>query len=139
MKNLATKKKLYSRKEALQLTGKSVVGIAMAGTIPSILAGCAQDGQSTAAANTIADKDVVFSPEGVCSKEMRFSIKDGKITNVEFDGGCSGNLQGIAKLTEGMTPEEAAKRIQGIKCGTGEDQKDTSCPDQFSKALLQNI
>lgn len=139
MGDLVTKKKLYSRKEALQLTGKSIIGIAVAGTIPSILTGCAQDTQSTTSANVVADKDVVFTPKGICCTEMRYSIKDGKITNVEFDGGCNGNLQGIAKLTEGMTPEEAAKKIQGIKCGTGEELKDTSCPDQFSKALLQNI
>lgn len=72
-----------------------------------------------------------YIPEGVCSKEISFDIKDGKIINVTFTGGCNGNLQGISKLVEGMDAKEAVKKLSGIRCGN----KDTSCPDQFSKAL----
>lgn len=72
-----------------------------------------------------------YIPEGVCSKEISFDIKDGKITNVTFTGGCNGNLQGISRLVEGMDVKEAVKKLSGIRCGN----KDTSCPDQFSKAL----
>ncbi|MFU0800887.1 MAG: TIGR03905 family TSCPD domain-containing protein [Xylanivirga thermophila] len=74
-----------------------------------------------------------FSPKGVCSRDIKFDIVDGKITKVQFTGGCNGNLQGISKLVEGMEVEEAIKRLSGIRCGS----KCTSCPDQFSKALLQ--
>ena len=72
-----------------------------------------------------------YNPENVCSKEINFEIKDGKIYNVSFVGGCSGNLQGISKLIEGMSIKEAIKRLDGIDCGG----KGTSCPDQFSRAL----
>ncbi len=143
MSNLEKKERLYSRKEMLELTGKSILGVTMAGTIPTILAGCTKEeekSQGLASANVVEDKDVVFTPDKeVCCTEIRYSIKDGKIANVEFDGGCNGNLQGIAKLAEGMTPEEAASKIAGIKCSTGGTQRNSSCPDQFSKALLQNI
>ena len=33
---------------------------------------------------------------------IHFEIEDGKLTNVEYTGGCNGNLQGISKLVEGM-------------------------------------
>ncbi len=144
MKNVNNNEKLYSRKEMLKLTGKSITGIAVATTLPTLLAGCSNDSKEesgdSVSANTVADKDVVFTPDKeVCSSEIRYSIKDGKITNVEFDGGCDGNLQGIAQLAEGMTPEEAANKIAGIRCSTGGELRNSSCPDQFSKALLENI
>jgi uncharacterized protein (TIGR03905 family) len=76
-----------------------------------------------------------YKTKGVCSSEINFDIVDSKITNVSFLGGCSGNLQGISKLIEGMVPQEAIKRLQGIKCGS----KETSCPDQLSKAIANAI
>jgi uncharacterized protein (TIGR03905 family) len=60
-----------------------------------------------------------------------FEVEDGKIHNVEFMGGCNGNLQGISKLVEGMDIDEAISRIDGIHCGS----KPTSCPDQLANAL----
>lgn len=72
-----------------------------------------------------------FTPRGVCSRKIVFDIVDGKITNVAFQGGCNGNLQGISKLVEGMTPAEVISRLKGIQCGI----KPTSCPDQFAAAL----
>ena len=52
-----------------------------------------------------------------------------------FEGGCHGNLQGIGKLVEGMDAAEVIKRVEGIKCGF----KQTSCPDQLSKALTEAV
>ncbi|MBV7274587.1 TIGR03905 family TSCPD domain-containing protein [Clostridiaceae bacterium UIB06] len=72
-----------------------------------------------------------YKTSGVCSSEINFDIVDNKITNVCFIGGCNGNLQGLAKLLEGLEPEEAIKKLEGISC----DGKATSCPDQFAKAL----
>lgn len=144
MKNINNNEKLYSRKEMLKLTGKSITGIAVASTLPTLLVGCSNDSKEesgyTVSANTVEDKDVVFTPDkGVCSSEIRYTIKDGKITNVQFDCRCDGNIQGIAQLAEGMTPEEAANKIAGIRCSTGGELRNSSCPDQFSKALLENI
>ncbi|KMO87722.1 hypothetical protein AB840_00910 [Megasphaera cerevisiae DSM 20462] len=72
-----------------------------------------------------------YKPEGVCSKQINFDIDGGVIKNVSFVGGCSGNLQGISRLVEGMKVADAIDRLTGICCGA----KDTSCPDQFAHAL----
>lgn len=72
-----------------------------------------------------------FQPKGVCSTSIDIELDNGIIRSVAFVGGCSGNLQGIAKLVEGMPAEEAIDRLKGIHCG----YKATSCPDQLAKAL----
>ncbi len=74
-----------------------------------------------------------FRPRGVCSNEMHIEIEDNIIQKLTVIGGCSGNLQGISALVEGMEVDEVIRRLQGIHCG----MKDTSCPDQLSKALEQ--
>ena len=74
-----------------------------------------------------------YKTSGVCSSEINFDIVNNKITNVSFIGGCNGNLQGLSKLLEGLEVEDAMKKLEGIPCGG----KDTSCPDQFAKALKQ--
>ena len=74
-----------------------------------------------------------YKTKGTCSQKIFFEIEDGKVKNVQFMGGCHGNLQGICKLVEGMDVDEVIHRIQGIHCG----MKPTSCPDQLATALLQ--
>ena len=59
-------------------------------------------------------------------------IWDGKVRNVQFIGGCNGNLKGIASLVEGMDADAVIERCQGITCG----MKRTSCPDQLAQALI---
>lgn len=72
-----------------------------------------------------------YSPEGVCSQELIFDIEDGIVKDLKVIGGCSGNLQGIAKLVKGLPVDEVIEKLKGIKCGL----RPTSCPDQISKAL----
>ena len=74
-----------------------------------------------------------YRPKGVCSQSIDFDIEDNKVKNVSFVGGCSGNLQGLSRLIEGMDVNEAISRIEGIRCGF----KSTSCPDQLAKALKE--
>ena len=74
-----------------------------------------------------------YRPKGVCSQSIDFDIEDNKVKNVSFVGGCSGNLQGISRMIEGMDVNEAISRIEGIRCGF----KSTSCPDQLAKALKE--
>ena len=73
-----------------------------------------------------------YKTKGTCSQRIRFDIEDGKVHNLQFIGGCHGNLQGIAKLVEGMPADEVIQRVKGIRCG----MKLTSCPDQLSKQKL---
>ena len=72
-----------------------------------------------------------YYPQGTCSQVFEFEIVDGKIHNVQFYGGCSGNTQGVSRLVEGMEVEEVIERLEGIRCGF----KTTSCPDQLTKAI----
>lgn len=72
-----------------------------------------------------------YTTQGTCSRFIDFDLEDGIVKNVVFTGGCNGNLKGIGALVEGMTAEEAIRRLTGIKCGF----KPTSCPDQLAKAL----
>lgn len=73
-----------------------------------------------------------YKTSGVCSSTINLEIEDNIIKNVEFIGGCSGNLQGIGSLVKGMTVDEVITRLQGIDCRN----RGTSCPDQLSKALI---
>ena len=74
-----------------------------------------------------------YRPKGVCSMRITFDIEEGLVHNVQFTGGCNGNLQGISKLVEGRRAEEIVSAIEGIKCGF----KNTTCPDQQAKALKE--
>ena len=72
-----------------------------------------------------------YKTKGTCSQMIFFDIEDGKVHNVQFLGGCNGNLKGICALVKGMKPEDAISKLKGIRCGF----KETSCPDQLAKAL----
>ena len=72
-----------------------------------------------------------YKTRGTCSQKILFDIRDGKVHDVEFISGCSGNTQGVAALCRGMKKDEAIARLEGINCsGRG-----TSCPDQLARAL----
>ena len=73
-----------------------------------------------------------YATKGTCSRRIFFEIDDnGLLHNVEFVGGCDGNLKGIGSLVEGMKAEDVISRVEGIRCGS----KKTSCPDQLAAAL----
>ena len=74
-----------------------------------------------------------YIPHGVCAKQITFEIERDTVRDIGFIGGCHGNLQGIARLAEGMQVEEVISRLRGVRCGA----KATSCPDQLAKALEQ--
>ncbi len=74
-----------------------------------------------------------YKTQGVCSRSIEFEIEDGIVKSVKFNGGCSGNTQGVSALVKGMSVDEAIKRMKGIRCGF----KGTSCPDQLATALEQ--
>ena len=72
-----------------------------------------------------------YTTRGTCSRKILFDIRDGKVRDVRFIDGCSGNTQGVAALVEGMDVDEVIARLKGITCG----RKPTSCPDQLARAL----
>ena len=67
----------------------------------------------------------------VCSDSIYVDIENGKIAEVQFNGGCPGSLAAVSKLVVGMTPQQAIDILGGTRCGG----KSTSCPDQLAQAL----
>ena len=74
-----------------------------------------------------------YKTKGTCSQRIFFEVEEGKVKNVQFVGGCNGNLKGIAALVEGMDVADVISRVEGIRCG----MKATSCPDQLAQALKE--
>ncbi len=74
-----------------------------------------------------------YYTSGTCSSQIDFEVEDNVIKQVFFTGGCHGNLQGISRLVQGMTCDEAIAKLEGIRCG----YKATSCPDQLARALKE--
>ena len=75
---------------------------------------------------------IQYKTKGVCSRQMNVKLDDdGVVQAVEIIGGCHGNGPGVARLVEGMKARDAIDKMAGIKCA----YKQTSCPDQLSKAL----
>ncbi|MBQ2196469.1 MAG: TIGR03905 family TSCPD domain-containing protein [Prevotella sp.] len=75
-----------------------------------------------------------YQTKGTCSRFIDIEVDDnGLIKNVQFIGGCNGNLKGICSLIKGQKAKEVKERLKGIQCG----EKATSCPDQLARALEQ--
>jgi uncharacterized protein (TIGR03905 family) len=79
-----------------------------------------------------------YNTEGTCASSIHFDVENGKMHNVEFFGGCNGNLKAIGKLVEGMDAKECIEKLKGLRCNS----KKTSCADQLVQgieaALKQN-
>ncbi len=72
-----------------------------------------------------------FKTSGVCARDISFKVIDGVVEQVIFNGGCSGNTQGLSALLQGMKVEDVITRLEGLNCGP----RATSCPDQLAQAL----
>lgn len=76
-----------------------------------------------------------YRTAGVCAQMIEFDVEDNKIHNVNFFGGCNGNLKAIGKLVEGADAMTIADTLEGNICG----MRGTSCADQFSKAIKEAL
>ena len=74
---------------------------------------------------------MIYKTKGTCTREIELEVEDGKVTYVNFIGGCDGNTKGLSSLVQGMEVDEVINRLSGIRCGL----RKTSCPDQLAKAL----
>lgn len=70
---------------------------------------------------------------GTCCKIIQIAILDGVIQDIEFIGGCPGNLVALKKLLKGMSVDDVIAKFSGIKCG----DKSTSCADQLAHCLIE--
>ena len=76
-----------------------------------------------------------YVPQGVCSQHISFDMDGDIVKNVQFVGGCNGNLKAISALVEGLPAEKVVETIGGIRCG----MKQTSCGDQLARAISEAI
>jgi len=72
-----------------------------------------------------------YKTNNVCSREISFDINNNVITNIEFIGGCPGNLKMISKILDGWKAEDIVNMCKGNICG----MRTTSCADQLAKAV----
>ena len=74
-----------------------------------------------------------YKTKAVCAMQIKFDIDDNVISNIEFQGGCNGNLKAISKLVDGWTVDQIEEKLLGNLCG----MRNTSCADQLAKAVRQ--
>lgn len=74
-----------------------------------------------------------YKTQFTCAMEIDFDLNGDKVSNIEFIGGCNGNLKAISKLVDGFTVEQIEQKLLGNTCG----MKPTSCADQLAKAVRQ--
>lgn len=72
-----------------------------------------------------------YKTHGTCSRLISLDLDGDTVRNVRFVGGCDGNLKAIPALVEGLTVDEIAQKLSGIRCGV----KNTSCGDQLAQAV----
>lgn len=72
-----------------------------------------------------------YKTSGTCSVLITFDINDDIITNINFTGGCPGNLKAISKLLDGKTVSYIEEKLKGNICGS----RGTSCADQLAQAV----
>lgn len=74
-----------------------------------------------------------YKTHGTCSTDIYLDVEGDIIRSVRYENGCNGNLQGIARLVEGMHVKDVLARLEHIRCG----MRRTSCPDQLCQALRE--
>ncbi|MBQ9106533.1 MAG: TIGR03905 family TSCPD domain-containing protein [Clostridia bacterium] len=72
-----------------------------------------------------------YTTENTCSQLISFDLEGNRVHNIEFYGGCNGNLKAISALLEGATVEEIENKLLGNTCG----RRPTSCTDQLAIAV----
>ena len=77
--------------------------------------------------------EYVYQTKNVCAQRIRFDLEGNIVRNIQFTGGCNGNLKAISKLVDGWTVEQIEEKLLGNTCG----MRPTSCADQLAKAVRQ--
>ncbi len=72
-----------------------------------------------------------YKTQNTCSTDIKLDIEGNIVKNIEFTGGCNGNLKAIPILVDGWTVEQIEEKCKGIRCG----RRPTSCADQLACAV----
>lgn len=54
-----------------------------------------------------------YKTQGTCSTQIDIEVEDNVLKDVQFYGGCNGNLKGIGLLVKGMTCDEVISKLSG--------------------------
>lgn len=74
-----------------------------------------------------------YTPKGVCSSKIIYSIDGDIVIDVKVIGGCPGNSLGVRSLLKNQSIDYIIEKLEDIKCGN----KTTSCPDQIAQGLKE--
>lgn len=72
-----------------------------------------------------------YKTKDTCSTKIDFDLNGDVVTDIEFTGGCNGNLKALCKILDGWTVSQIQEKLRGITCG----RRPTSCSDQLAKAV----
>lgn len=72
-----------------------------------------------------------YKTQNTCAQYISFDLDGNVVKNIEFYGGCNGNLKAISKILDGTTVEHIETKLKGNTCGI----KSTSCADQLAIAV----
>ena len=76
-----------------------------------------------------------YKTQMTCSQQINFDLEDNVVSNIEFIGGCNGNLKAISKLVNGWTVEKIEEYLKGNLCGA----RPTSCADQLARGVRKAL
>ncbi len=76
-----------------------------------------------------------YKTQDTCSTEISFDLNDGIVSNIQFTGGCNGNLKALSKVLDGLPAEQITSNLSGITCG----RRPTSCGDQLARAIKEAV
>lgn len=74
-----------------------------------------------------------YKTQNTCATDISLKIDGDVISQIEFTGGCSGNLKTIPRLVDGWTVAQIEDKCKGITCG----RRPTSCADQLACAVRE--
>ena len=74
-----------------------------------------------------------YKTQMTCSSKILFDLDGDKVSNIQFIGGCDGNLKAISKLVDGWTVDQITEKLAGNTCG----RRPTSCADQLARAVAK--
>ena len=76
-------------------------------------------------------KHYQYRTSGICPSLIDFDLDGQTVHNIQFTGGCNGNLKAIGRLVEGQDAAAIASTLRGNDC----NGRGTSCADQLAQAI----
>ena len=76
-----------------------------------------------------------YSTEMTCSQLISFDLDDNVVSNIEFVGGCNGNLKAFSKLVNGWTVEKIEEYLLGTFAAAGPRPARISWPGPFARHM----